>query len=343
MEKLTWRPLIVLVFIAAALCLWIGFSVGVSDKPLLAAADDPPPTLFNPSTDSFPGNGTYVPYDPAEDGALATPAAGSAESLLDPNQPCGSLQACIKNVVIIMMENQSFDRFFGVGYGQNSLGNTVDGIPTDASGQQQACLPDPRLTAVTSPLLTPVQCSYHVPIGDAAYPTAQDNPHPASAGATDVAGLPPTYWPGKTGQTPIPMTGFLSAAWTQCTGTDVMSYLYATANPACSTTPPAGSATWPAWDVMRYYTASDLPNYYYYAQWYALQDHMFEPVNSYSMPSHLYLVSNWAATCAIQDTPVPATPWAGLINNGYCQDNGANPDALQNYTKGATPFELMPN
>ncbi len=69
-----------------------------------------------------------------------------------------------------------------------------------------------------------------------------------------------------------------------------------TTNPACT-----NGAT--VDDVMGYKTAADIPNYWAYAQHFVLQDHMFEPVNSWSFPSHLYLVSGWAATCSVPSNP----------------------------------------
>jgi phospholipase C len=51
-------------------------------------------------------------------------------------------------------------------------------------------------------------------------------------------------------------------------------------------------------DVMGYHTGAELPNYWAYAKNYVLQDHMFEPVKSWSLPDHLYLVSGWSARCA---------------------------------------------
>ena len=50
-------------------------------------------------------------------------------------------------------------------------------------------------------------------------------------------------------------------------------------------------------DVMGYHTQSDIPNYWTYAKDYVLQDHMFEPNASWSLPAHLFLVSEWAAHC----------------------------------------------
>ena len=50
-------------------------------------------------------------------------------------------------------------------------------------------------------------------------------------------------------------------------------------------------------DVMGYHTAAEIPNYWTYARDFVLQDHMFEPVKSWSLPDHLYLVSAWSAKC----------------------------------------------
>jgi phospholipase C len=49
---------------------------------------------------------------------------------------------------------------------------------------------------------------------------------------------------------------------------------------------------------MGYHNAREIPNYWTYARDFVLQDHMFEPVDSWSLPSHLYLVSGWSARCA---------------------------------------------
>ena len=70
-------------------------------------------------------------------------------------------------------------------------------------------------------------------------------------------------------------------------------------NPAC-----ANSATS---DVMGYHTGSDIPNYWTYAKDFVLQDHMFEPNASWSLPSHLFLVSEWSAHCTQQDNPASCT------------------------------------
>jgi len=66
-------------------------------------------------------------------------------------------------------------------------------------------------------------------------------------------------------------------------------------DPACT------NSTQP--DVMGYHTQTDIPNYWTYAKDFVLQDHMFEPNASWSLPSHLFLVSEWSAFCTQHDNP----------------------------------------
>jgi phospholipase C len=56
-------------------------------------------------------------------------------------------------------------------------------------------------------------------------------------------------------------------------------------------------------DVMGYHTQSDIPNYWKYAHDFVLQDHMFEPTASWSLPEHLFQVSEWSANCTEHDNP----------------------------------------
>jgi phospholipase C len=51
-------------------------------------------------------------------------------------------------------------------------------------------------------------------------------------------------------------------------------------------------------DVMGYHVASDIPNYWKYAQNFVLQDHFFEAPGSWSLPAHLYELSGWSANCS---------------------------------------------
>jgi phospholipase C len=70
-------------------------------------------------------------------------------------------------------------------------------------------------------------------------------------------------------------------------------------NPACANSPTP--------DVMGYHTQGDIPNYWAYAKDFVLQDHMFEPNASWSLPSHLFMVSEWSAHCTQHDNPSSCT------------------------------------
>ena len=60
-------------------------------------------------------------------------------------------------------------------------------------------------------------------------------------------------------------------------------------------------------DVMGYKDARDIPNYWAYANDFVLQDHMFQPNASWSFPQHLYMVSEWSASCKVVGDPMSCT------------------------------------
>jgi phospholipase C len=66
-------------------------------------------------------------------------------------------------------------------------------------------------------------------------------------------------------------------------------------NPRCG----GGAVT----DVMGYKTGADIPNYWAYARTFVLQDHLFESARSWSLPSHLFMVSGWSAYCPDPQEP----------------------------------------
>ena len=85
----------------------------------------------------------------------------------------------------------------------------------------------------------------------------------------------------------------------------------------CKAQPNAPQCTWglPS-DVMGYHDRHEIPNYWAYARNFVLQDHMFEPTTSWSLPAHLFGVSEWSARCskpgdpmscvnAVQNPPAP--------------------------------------
>jgi phospholipase C len=106
-------------------------------------------------------------------------------------------------------------------------------------------------------------------------------------------------------------------------------------------------------DVMGYHDAREIPNYWAYAWHFVLQDHMFEPNASWSLPEHLFMVSAWSAKCsrpgdpssctsALDDPPLPGpgthhdwtdltyllhkNSWAYYLSEGTepdCEDDAA--------------------
>ncbi|HET7428724.1 MAG TPA: alkaline phosphatase family protein [Gaiellales bacterium] len=65
-------------------------------------------------------------------------------------------------------------------------------------------------------------------------------------------------------------------------------------------------------DVMGYHTAREIPNYWRYARSYVLQDHMFEPNLGWSLTSHLFAVSAWAAQCTSAFDPMSCRSNLGI-------------------------------
>src|SRR6266498_3691936 len=69
-------------------------------------------------------------------------------------------------------------------------------------------------------------------------------------------------------------------------------------------------------DVMGYHDQREIPNYWTYARNFVLQDQMFAPNASWSLPVHLLAVSGWSAKCKVKGDPMscvdapdlPATP-----------------------------------
>ncbi len=133
----------------------------------------------------------------------------------------------------------------------------ADGIPM-RDGVPQVCVPDP----VTKTCVRP----YHD-----AHDENAGGPHGNRAAETDIDG-------GK-------MDGFVR----------VMRAAHATGG--CPTDIPTCVVKSHERSVMGYHTEQELPNYWAYARNFVLQDRMFEPVRSWSLPAHLYMVSEWAATC----------------------------------------------
>jgi phospholipase C len=98
-------------------------------------------------------------------------------------------------------------------------------------------------------------------------------------------------------------------------------------------------------DVMGWHDAREIPNYWSYAQHFTLQDRMFEPNASWSLPDHLFLVSEWSAHCtkandpascvnALQNPGMKNYAWTDMtyllhragVSWGYYLVSGSEPD-----------------
>ena len=175
----------------------------------------------------------------------------------------------------------------------------ADGLPRDSHGNFTSCVPDPAKGGCQRP--------YHDPND-----TNAGGPHLYEDAVGDVDG-------GR-------MDGFIrSVEQSKNFDTDKASCVSKLQPPACT-------------DVMGYHDGRDIPNYWSYARNFVLQDHMFEPVLTWSQPSHLYMVSGWSAKCADPtrastcktDLHYPDSDGAGNTNNPVAdQATGAGPGILE--------------
>ncbi len=67
-------------------------------------------------------------------------------------------------------------------------------------------------------------------------------------------------------------------------------------------------------NVLGYHDYRQIPNYWTYAHYFVLQDHMFEPNYGYSLPAHLWMVSGWSARCS--DTSEPESCRTDIFDPG---------------------------
>jgi phospholipase C len=142
----------------------------------------------------------------------------------------------------------------------------ADGFPRDPNGEFAVCVPDPAKAVCQRP--------YH----DTNDLNA-GGPHGEVSAAADVAD-------GK-------MDGFVAQAENA-------------RRRGCKRNPndPICSQRAANPDVMGYHDGQDIPNYWAYARNFVLQDHMYEPNASWSLPAHLFMVSEWSARCARRGDPM---------------------------------------
>ena len=197
------------------------------------------------------------------------------------------------------------------------------GFPRKADGSIDVCVPDP---AKNGHCVAP----YHDPS-----PHNGGGPHGQENATADIDG-------GR-------MDGFIAQAEKGRRGCGD------TTDPVCT------NSTEP--DVMGYHDGRDIPNYWAYAKNFVLHDRMFEPNASWSLPQHLFMVSEWSAHCSVHGNPAscanavqypenpnqPGTPpdyaWTDLtyllhknrVSWGYYVVEGTEPDCEDNAAVSCAP------
>jgi phospholipase C len=68
--------------------------------------------------------------------------------------------------------------------------------------------------------------------------------------------------------------------------------------------------------VMEWHDAREIPNYWKYADSFVLQDRLFEPNASWSLPDHLFMISGWSARCTNPSDPMSCVSDINNPGNG---------------------------
>ncbi len=78
-------------------------------------------------------------------------------------------------------------------------------------------------------------------------------------------------------------------------------------------------------DVLGWHDAREIPNYWSWAEHFVLQDHMFAPTDSWTLPSHLFSVSAWSAACTDPRDPMTCRSDLQLKEAAQVQHGGQQP------------------
>lgn len=174
----------------------------------------------------------------------------------------------IEHLIFIVQENRSFDHFFGTFPGADGI-EMVEGVPV-------ACLPDPWTTS---------GCSRPWPM-DALVVTG--GAHDERAAEASIRG-------GA-------MDGFVYASFGAHAAIDIRCTGPLRHEPPCVVGPDREPS------ILGHYGPEQIPNHWAYAEAYTLQDRMFAPTDSWSLPAHLFLVSGWSASCTDPADPMSCSP-----------------------------------
>jgi phospholipase C len=166
----------------------------------------------------------------------------------------------------------------------------ADGIKFRADGTPKACIPDPALGHCSRPYHSSQQIQFGGP---------HDNP----AALTDI----------DHGA----MDGFVKAASVKPSSCGFDRF-----DPKCTASLGPDDQS----DVLSYHTRADIPNYWAYAKRYQLEDRMFAPVDSWTLPAHLFLVSAWSAFCPDPTDPMSCRSNIDLKEPGQQHRYGDDPN-----------------
>jgi phospholipase C len=169
-------------------------------------------------------------------------------------------KGAITHVIMIMEENRSFDHYFGTYPGANGYPEGTC-VPLNPAQPTQGCV-----------------MPFHDP-----HDISAGGPHSFNSAVADIDG---------TGAD-APFDGFV---YQQTSGAGLCSdRVPPTRQPSkgCGSVAPGILRH----DVMGYHNASEIPNYWAYAQHFVLQDNLFESVRAASPAAHLDLTSEWSANC----------------------------------------------
>ncbi len=179
------------------------------------------------------------------------------------------------------------------------------GFPRNRAGQITVCVPDPLRHTCVRPYYNPQDIN-------------AGGPHMAVDAAEDIHG-------GR-------MDGFIASVESGRPDTDMLACGVLHLPPQCV-------------DVMGYHDARDIPNYWAYARNFVLQDRMFEPTASWSLVSHLYMMSAWSASCTDGYEPFSCT--TNLVQpdteNGTVLSIGGDPFAALKGLLTRTDVDDRPN
>jgi phospholipase C len=166
----------------------------------------------------------------------------------------------------------------------------ADGIPTNHDGSFAVCVPDPwQDKRCVQPFVT-----------DAT--TFDGGPHDEQAAIRDIDGGRMDGFVGSLD--PRPTKCWVDRSLEGCG--DILG--------------PQGQP-----DVMSTLTRRSIPNYWAYADQYVLQDAMFASADSWTLPSHLFLISGWAAYCPHPDDPMSCRSNLSLKAPAQRWDYGDDP------------------